>query len=100
MKKKTWLVMGLVGTLLFAGCGASNKAMTDAYDRAPMAENSMAEMEFYYESKSEALMDSATGSAADRGFGYGSTDMMAETELYQSENEKLIRTVSMSLQTK
>lgn len=99
MKKKTWLVMGLVGTLLLSGCGASNKAMMDAYDM-PMAENSMAEEEFYYASKSEALMDSATGSSADRGFGYGVENGMAETELYQSENEKLIRTVSMSLQTK
>lgn len=100
MKKNTWLVMGLVGALLFAGCGASNKAMTEAYDRAPVVENAMADGNFYYSSKSDAFMDSATGSTADRGFGYGSEAGMAETELYQSENEKLIRTVSMSLQTK
>jgi len=101
MRKKTWLVMGMVGALLFAGCGASvkNSAMSEAYDRAPMPESVMAEDTFYY-SKSEALADSVTSSTSNRGFGYGDGAEFAETERYSAENEKLIRTVSMSLQTK
>ncbi len=99
MRKKTWLVMGMVGTLLFAGCGASDKAMTEVYDRAPMMENAVAE-DFVYYSKAEQLADSVTSSGTNGGFGYGSERGTAETELFQSEGEKLIRTVSMRLQTK
>lgn len=99
MKKKTWLVMGMVGALLFAGCGASSKTINAVYDRAPMVENAKAE-DFVYDFRSEQLADSATSSETDGGFGYGSERESIETELFQSEGEKLIRTVSMSLQTK
>ena len=107
MKKKTWLVMGMVGVLLLGGCGAkANDAMMESavngggYFAADMADGD------YYYSKSEAPeMESVTSSSLRGEYGsdgFGLTDKVGggETELYNTESEKLIRTVSMQLQTK
>lgn len=107
MKKKTWLVMGMVGVLLLGGCGAkANDAMMESavngggYFAADMADGD------YYYSKSEAPeMESVTSSSLRGEYGsdgFGLTDKVGggETELYNAESEKLIRTVSMQLQTK
>lgn len=109
MRKKTWLVMGLVGALLLGGCGAGAKANDCA--TAPESVNGgffaadMADGDYYY-SKSEAPMEpesvTASTSRGEYGSGLGMTDGAgsAETELYNTESEKLIRTVTMQLQTK
>jgi hypothetical protein len=109
MKKKTWLVMGMVGVLLLSGCGAkANDLMTESavngggYFAADMADGD------YFYSKSEApemeYVDSATsrGEYGSDGSGFGLTDKVdgGETELYNTESEKLIRTVTMQIQTK
>lgn len=107
MKKKTWLVMGMVGILLLGGCGAkANDAMMESavngggYFAADTADGD------YYYSKSEApVLENATSSSLRGEYGsdgFGLTDKVGggETELYNTESEKLIRTVSMQLQTK
>lgn len=107
MKKKTWLVMGMVGVLLLGGCGAkASDMMTESaanggyYYAADAADGD------YYYSKSEAPeMESVNSSTSRGGYGsdgFGLTDKVGggETELYNTESEKLIRTVSMHLQTK
>lgn len=107
MKKKTWLVMGMVGVLFFSGCGASMKAL----DSAPMTESynggyfvaDSADAEYYYAKSEAAEMESAATSISRGEYGgLGMTDgaTSGETELYNTESEKLIRTVTMHLQTK
>ena len=57
----------------------------------------------YYYSKSEEMMDSAEApslSWGEKENGSGYTGGTGQTELYNAESEKLIRTVTMSLQTK
>lgn len=105
MKKKTWLVMGLAGALLLGGCGAkSSDMMTEAVNGAYFTADT-ADGDFYY-SKVEAPMEMEQAASTTRGgydsAGLGVTDggTMAETELYHAESEKLIRTVTMELQTK
>lgn len=103
MKKKIWLVMGTIGVLLFSGCGgkASDMMMEAVDGRGQYVTNSASDM---YYSKSESMadmefeetMDSATGNS---GIGFVEKDYV-ETELYNTQGEKLIRTVNMSLQTK
>ena len=101
MKKKSWLVMGTIVVLLFGGCGGkSSDVMTEAADRGMYDSNSAADS---YYSKTEAMaemdyvtMDSATGNG---GIGF-SENGYTGTELYDTQEEKLIRTVNMSLQTK
>ena len=106
MKKNTWLVMGTVGVLLLGGCGgASDKcAVTESYvGTNGYYDRDMADEMYYYESEvvadTKATEPTAGGSFLDGGIGLNETDM-SETELYHTENEKLIRTVSMQLQTK
>ncbi len=109
MKKKTWLVMGMVGVLLLGGCEAGAKANDCA--TAPESVNGgffaadMADGDYYYSKSEEPMeMESVTASASrgEYGSGFGMTDGSdsAETELYNTESEKLIRTVTMQLQTK
>ncbi len=107
MKKKTWLVMGMVGVLLLGGCGAkaNDVMMESATNGGGYFAADMADGDYYY-SKSEAPEMEYVTSSTSRGEygsdGFGLTDKVdgGETELYNTESEKLIRTVSMQLQTK
>ncbi len=108
MKKKTWLVMGLVGALLLGGCGAkANDCATapEVMNGGSFFAADMAEGDYYY-SKSEAMMDAASSSATsgtkygNDGIGLTDRGTSGETELYNTESEKLIRNVTMQLQTK
>lgn len=106
MKKKTWLVMGMVGALLLSGCGA--KAM-DSVASAPMTESynggnyflaDSAEGDYYYSKAEDVTAESTSATRGEYGSGLGMMDGAGETELYNTESEKLIRTVTMQLQTK
>ena len=104
MRKKTWLVMGVVATLLFSGCGGSKEMM--AYDReAPKyAENSTAASDRngkFYSSTSDSADAYYEKEKLEYGSGFdGGIVAEGDTSLYQSQEEKLIRTVTMQLQTK
>ena len=106
MKKKSLLVMSLVGVLVLGGCGGAGTdlavksetfrgydVMADAAEEGYYEYSKGAPESEYYAS---STTDSVNGNA---GLGFGEATQ-AETELYSMENEKLIRTVSMSLQTK
>jgi len=108
MKKKTWLVMGIIGTLLLGGCGAkANDMMTESENGGYFFMADSADADYYY-SKSEApMVQESINASSTSGTKYGSdgiglTDRggAGETELYNTESEKLIRTVTMQLQTK
>lgn len=105
MKKKIWLVMGLVGALLLGGCGAkTSDVRMEAVNGGYYATGSAADEDYYY-SKSEAAMDSASSPSFRGEYGSDGSELTdkgenGETELYNTENEKLIRTVTMQLQTK
>ncbi len=105
MKKKTWLVMGMVGALLLGGCGAkSSDVMMEAATNGGYFAADTADGDYYY-SKSEAPETESVTSASRGEYGsdgFGLTDKVGggETELYNTESEKLIRTVSMQIQTK
>lgn len=104
MKKKTWLVLGVVATLLFSGCGGSKEMA--AYDREEpkYAENSTAasgSSEKYYYSTSDSASDAYFDEEIlYRGGFDGGAVPDREAAQYQSQEEKLIRTVTMQLQTK
>lgn len=106
MKKKSLLVMSLIGVLVLTGCGSAGTdlavkseafrgydVMADAADGGYYEYSKGTPEAEYYAS---STTDSVNGNA---GLGFGEATQ-AETELYSTENEKLIRTVSMSLQTK
>lgn len=108
MKKKTWLVMGMIGVLLLGGCGAkASDMMTESTNGGYFLMADSADADYYY-SKSEAPMEmesvnasSASGNKyGSDGIGLTDRGTSGETELYNTESEKLIRTVSMQLQTK
>ena len=109
MKKKNLLVMGLIGALLLGGCGAakSSDMMMEATNGGGYFAADVADGDYYY-SKSEALMDAESVNASSTsglkygsdGFGLTDRGTSGETELYNTESEKLIRTVTMQLQTK
>ncbi|MGN1085051.1 MAG: DUF4349 domain-containing protein, partial [Lachnospiraceae bacterium] len=100
MKKKIWMAVGLLGVLLLGGCGSKNAAM----------ESVKTEANGYYDTystQSGAVADFAIGevekeSAWSLGSGSMETPSVpdGETTLYDSAEEKLIRTVTMRLQTK
>lgn len=113
MKKKVLLSVGLVGALLLGACGAANESM----DKAVAPEASY-DSNYYYK-------ETANGSSYD-GFSYTTGSLTSvsdsskaeygvseeweeveslggnagETKTYNTESEKLIRTVRMNLQTK
>lgn len=108
MKKKNWLVIGVIGALLLSGCGAAKATdmMVESTNGNHFFAADMADGDYYY-SKSEALTEtgsmnatSSSGVKYDGGFGLTDRGTSGETELYNTESEKLIRTVSMQLQTK
>ncbi len=106
MKKKTWLVMGMIGVLLLSGCGAAKASdMMMEATNGGMHYTADSADGFYY-SKSEDVMYESEPSYSSRGEygsdGFGMSDGAdyGDTELYHAENEKLIRTVTMQLQTK
>ncbi len=109
MKKKTLFVVGMIGALLLGGCGAKASDMTTAPMNGGYFTADSAAEDVYY-SKSEALMapetenmkaaSTAGGKYGSDGFGLTDRGGIGETELYNTESEKLIRTVSMQLQTK
>ncbi|MBP3618805.1 MAG: DUF4349 domain-containing protein [Lachnospiraceae bacterium] len=105
MRKKFLLVMGLIGAMLLSGCGgkSSNMAAKDEGYRGFDIVTESANDGYYY-SKSEAMMDAAEAPSlsfgnTSNGSGYDGGET-GQTELYNTESEKLIRTVTMSLQTK
>ncbi|MBQ9767781.1 MAG: DUF4349 domain-containing protein [Lachnospiraceae bacterium] len=114
MKKKVLLVIGLVGALLLGACGASNKAS----DMMVMPEASY-ESESYYKEMSNGSSYDGFGYTADVSMSDSykseydgdyvgdaeepmveSTSGTATGESYNTESEKLIRTIRMRLQTK
>lgn len=119
MKKKALLCLGLVGALLIGGCGASNKAMDMAtapesmfdYEYKEMANgssydgfgystgSSLTDNSVSYKSEYDASAD-YTGDAGEPGREVGTAGATGESQTYNTENEKLIRTVRMRLQTK
>ena len=104
MKKKKWLVIGVIGALLLSGCGAAKATdmMAESVNGGNYFLADTADGDYYY-SKSEAPESDGMTSSTTRGEygnGIGMTDGAGETELYNSESEKLIRTVTMKLQTK
>ena len=106
MRKNFLFVMGIVGALLLGGCGAkaSDMAAESANGGYFLAADAV-DADTYY-SKSEApMMESVTASTVrgeykDGGLGVTDNAGSAGTELYQTQGEKLIRTVSMQVQTK
>ncbi len=104
MKKKKWLVIGVISALLLSGCGAAKATdmMAESTNGGGFFMADTADGDYYY-SKSEApVLDGMTSSTSrgEYGNGIGMTDGAGETKLYNSESEKLIRTVTMQLQTK
>lgn len=107
MKKKTWLVMGMVGALLLGGCGAkANDAMMEsAVNGGGYFAADTADGDYYYSKSETPMLESVTASTSRGEYGsdgFGMADKVdgGETELYNGESEKLIRTVSLQLQTK
>ena len=100
MRKKTWLVMGVAATLLFTGCGGSKEMVAYDKETPKYAENSMASSgDKYYASASDSADAYYEKLEYERGFD-GGIVAEGDTSLYQSQEEKLIRTVTMQLQTK
>lgn len=105
MRKNFLLVMGLIGAMLLGGCGSKSMNMA-AKDEAYRGFDIVADADggdYYYSNKSEATMDAVEApslSWGEKENGSGYTGETGQTELYNSESEKLIRTVTMSLQTK
>lgn len=107
MKKKNWPVIGLIGALLLGGCGAAKAMdmMVECTNGNHFFAADMADGDYYY-SKSEAPeMENVTSSTSRGEYGNGGLGLTdkgtaGETELYNTESEKLIRTVTMQLQTK
>lgn len=105
MKKKTCLVMGMIGVLLFGGCGCGATTESSMKSQSYRGWDNYAVMDtadMEYFSVSESVEDAGyspatKGSSGLGGFENGGT---AETEVYNTESEKLIRTVTLSLQTK
>lgn len=110
MKKKKMLVMGVIGALLLGGCGAAKASDMMA---APEAMNGggyfatadSVDGDYYYSESEKPVLESAASSSTrgeygSDGFGLTNKGTAGETELYNSESEKLIRTVNMQLQTK
>lgn len=106
MRKKFLLVTGLIGAMLLSGCGSKSMNMA-AKDEAYRGFDIVADADggdYYYSNKSEATMDAVEAPSLSMGDKYNGgaygTGETGQTELYNSESEKLIRTVTMSLQTK
>lgn len=105
MRKRMLLVMGLIGAMLLGGCGSKGMNMA-ATDEAYRGFDIVADADggdYYYSNKSEATMDAVEApslSWGEKENGSGYTGETGQTERYNSESEKLIRTVTMSLQTK
>ncbi len=90
MKKKMWLAAGLLGALLLSGCGTKNAAMDNAN---PGFTQMTAEMD-----KSDwGLGTNAGGQKFDA---VQDSSGKEGAEDYQPASEKLIRTITMRVQTK
>ena len=104
MKKKKWLVIGVIGALLLGGCGAAKATdmMAESTNGGGFFMADTADGDYYYSKSEASALDGMTSSTSrgEYGNGIGMTDGAGETELYNSESEKLIRTVTMQLQTK
>jgi len=116
MKKKALFCLGLVGVLVLGGCGASNKTgdrmevAPEAYDKSESVyvSNGSFSNGFGYGSDSfGATAESSKaeyGASADYGGGAETpirdTSIEDTTKTYNTESEKLIRTIRMRLQTK
>ncbi len=105
MKKKAWLVLGMTGALLLSGCGAKamdSAPMTESYNGGNYFLADSAEGDYYYSKAEDIVAESTSSLKGGDGSGLGMTDGSGsgETELYNTESEKLIRTVTMQLQTK
>lgn len=107
MKKKTLFVVGMIGVLLLGGCGAkANDMMTESSNGGYFLMADSADADYNYSASEAPEMESMKATSTS-GVKYGSdgiglTDRgtSGDTELYNTESEKLIRTVSMQLQTK
>ena len=109
MKKKKLLVMGVIGALLLGGCGAAKSsdmmAAPEAMNGGYFATADSVDGDYYYSESEKPVLESAASSSTrgeygSDGFGLTDKGTAGETELYNSESEKLIRTVNMQLQTK
>lgn len=101
MKKNAWLVMGMAGMLFFCGCGSSISAKSEARDMAvseAIYENGTT-YNYYDKSGSSLAFGSNVETTEDR-YVSDTVDDTGETNLYNVESEKLIRTVTMRVQTK
>ena len=107
MKKKTLFVVGMIGALLLGGCGAKASDMTtESVNGGYFLTADSAAADYYYsaseapETENMKAASTAGGKYGSDGFGLTDRGGTGETELYNTESEKLIRTVSMQLQTK
>lgn len=104
MKTKTWLVIGMAGILLFGGCGKAsvNYATSESWSGTngyPGMAEGMEYPEFDMVADTGLPVKETGGSKENSGIGLGAGGIN-ETEYANTENEKLIRTVTMQLQTK
>lgn len=92
MKKKSWLAAGMLGILLLAGCGAKSESTNPS--RYFDSQNSL-----YGDAAGEAGF-SPEAIKADTQWREQESLQQGETNLYNAVAEKLIRTVTMRVQTK
>lgn len=101
MKKKVWLVAGMAGMLLFCGCGSSWKAEMDSTAEVIFEnEKSYSGKSYAYDASDYVPSADLDIGFTDAGYGLNGETYTEATTLYSAENEKLIRTVTMRLQTK
>ncbi len=90
MKKKIWLAAGLLGALLLGGCAAKNAAMDNANPGFTQTTDGMDKSDW-------GLGTNGGGQKLDAMQDFSGKE---EAEEYQSVSEKLIRTITMRVQTK
>lgn len=99
MKKRIWLAVGMLGVLLLGGCGAKSTSMSlksDAMNTGGVA----GEAGFRPEAVPTYAQWSEQSSIKDIPWTDQDSLQQGETNLYNSVTEKLIRTVTMRVQTK
>lgn len=90
MKKRIWLAAGMFAVLLLGGCGAKSEMMESAKPGFTQATDEMYKSDW-------GFSNNAGGQEFNTEQEYPGKE---ETEAYQSASEKLIRTITMRVQTK